>query len=175
MFVAERPTGAPGARAGTRDSLGAMRCPKCQADDTKVIDSRESDEGTAIRRRRSCVSCSHRFTTYERCEEVPLTVVKTSGQREPFDRLKIVAGVSAACKGRPVTADQIEQLAEEIEDVARLRGPDIPSSELGLEVLDRLRQLDEVAYLRFASVYKDFDAAADFQRELVLLKKLQRS
>ncbi|MEN9643555.1 MAG: transcriptional repressor NrdR [Actinomycetota bacterium] len=152
-----------------------MRCPKCQADDTKVIDSREAEDGTVIRRRRSCVACSQRFTTYERFEEVPLVVVKSDGQREPFDRAKIIAGVSAACKGRPVTAEQIEQLGEGIEEYARLRGPEIPSTEVGVEVLDRLRSLDEVAYLRFASVYKNFDAAADFQRELVLLKKLQES
>ena len=152
-----------------------MRCPKCRADDTKVIDSREADDGSAIRRRRSCVACSHRFTTYERLEEVPLHVVKSAGRREPFDRAKVVAGVSAACKGRPVTSDQIEQLAEGIEEFARLRGPEIGSGEIGLEVLDRLRELDEVAYLRFASVYKDFDAADDFRRELVLLQKLQRS
>ncbi len=152
-----------------------MRCPKCQTDDTKVIDSREAEDGTAIRRRRSCVSCAHRFTTYERFEEVPLVVVKSNGQREPFDRAKIIAGVSAACKGRPVTAEQIEQLGESIEDVARLEGPEVSSATIGVEVLDRLRQLDEVAYLRFASVYKGFDAAADFQRELVLLKKLQQS
>lgn len=152
-----------------------MRCPKCQADDTKVIDSREADDGTAIRRRRSCLSCLHRFTTYERLEEVPLMVSKSNGQREPFDRAKVIAGISAACKGRPVTAEQIEQLGEDVEDVARLEGPEVPSSVIGVEVLDRLRQLDEVAYLRFASVYKGFDAAADFQRELVLLKKLQQS
>jgi transcriptional repressor NrdR len=152
-----------------------MRCPKCQVDDTKVIDSREAEEGSAIRRRRSCVSCAHRFTTYERLEEVPLVVLKSSGGREPFDRAKLISGVSAACKGRPVTAEQIEQLGESIEDEVRLRGPEVPTAELGLEVLDRLRSLDEVAYLRFASVYKGFDAAADFQRELVLLKKLQRS
>jgi len=152
-----------------------MRCPKCHVDDTKVIDSREAEEGTAIRRRRSCVSCAHRFTTYERLEEVQLVVVKSTGGREPFERAKLIAGVSAACKGRPVTAEQIEQLGESIEDEVRLRGPEVPTAELGLEVLDRLRSLDEVAYLRFASVYKGFDAAADFQRELVLLKKLQRS
>lgn len=152
-----------------------MRCPKCHADDTKVIDSREADDGTAIRRRRSCLSCLHRFTTYERLEEVPLMVSKSNGQREPFDRAKVIAGISAACKGRPVTAEQIEQLGEGVEDVARLEGPEVPSSVIGVEVLDRLRQLDEVAYLRFASVYKGFDAAADFQRELVLLKKLQQS
>jgi transcriptional repressor NrdR len=152
-----------------------MRCPKCHADDTKVIDSREAEDGAAIRRRRSCVACQQRFTTYERLEEVPLTVVKTSGQREPFDRAKIIAGVTAACKGRPVTAEQIDQLGEGIEEHARLSGPEVASTEIGLEVLNRLRSLDEVAYLRFASVYKGFDAAADFQRELVLLKKLQRS
>ncbi len=152
-----------------------MRCPKCHVDDTKVIDSREAADGAAIRRRRSCLSCLHRFTTYERLEEIPLVVVKSHGVREPFDRSKVVAGVSSASKGRPVTAEQIEALAEALEDHARLQGSEISSAEIGLEVLDRLRQLDEVAYLRFASVYKNFDAAADFQRELVLLKKLQRS
>jgi transcriptional repressor NrdR len=152
-----------------------MRCPRCQVDDTKVIDSREAEEGTAIRRRRSCVACGYRFTTYERLDEVPLVVVKSFGGREPFDRAKIIAGVSAACKGRPVTAEQIDQLAEGIEEYARLRGSIITTAEIGVEVLDRLRCLDEVAYLRFASVYKGFDGAADFQRELVLLKKLQRS
>ena len=152
-----------------------MRCPKCHVDDTKVIDSREADEGAAIRRRRLCGSCAHRFTTYERLEEVPLVVVKSTGVREPFERAKLIAGISAACKGRPVTAEQIEQLGESIVDAARVRGPEVRTAELGLEVLDRLRSLDEVAYLRFASVYKGFDAAADFQRELVLLKKLQRS
>ena len=152
-----------------------MRCPRCHVDDTKVIDSREAEDGAAIRRRRSCVACSHRFTTYERLEEVPLTVVKSDGGREPFDRSKLIAGVSAACKGRPVTSEQIEQLAESVEDEVRVRGPEVPTSAVGVEVLDRLRCLDEVAYLRFASVYKSFDAAADFQRELVLLKKLQQS
>ncbi len=152
-----------------------MRCPKCQADDTKVIDSREAEDGTAIRRRRSCVACQHRFTTYERLEEVALTVVKSGGQREAFDRAKIITGVSAACKGRPVTLEQIQHLGEAIEEYARLQAPEITSTQVGVEVLDRLRSLDEVAYLRFASVYKGFDAAADFQRELVLLKKLQRS
>ena len=152
-----------------------MRCPRCHVDDTKVIDSREAEDGAAIRRRRSCGACSHRFTTYERLEEVPLTVVKSDGGREPFDRSKLISGVSAACKGRPVTTEQIEQLAESVEDEVRVRGPEVPTSAVGVEVLDRLRCLDEVAYLRFASVYKSFDAAADFQRELVLLKKLQQS
>jgi transcriptional repressor NrdR len=146
----------------------------CHADDTKVIDSREADDGGAIRRRRSCLACQQRFTTYERCEEVLLVVVKTDGGREPFDRSKIIAGVSAASKGRPVTAEQIDLLGDAIEEYARVRGPEISSAEVGVEVLDRLRSLDEVAYLRFASVYKDFDDAADFQREVVLLQKGQR-
>ena len=152
-----------------------MRCPRCRADDTKVIDSREADDGTAIRRRRVCGQCAHRFTTYERLEEAPLLVAKSGGGREPFDRAKVISGVSAACKGRPVSAEAIEQLGEAIEERARLQGSDIAASAIGHQVLERLRGLDEVAYLRFASVYKDFDAAADFQRELSLLKKLQRS
>jgi transcriptional repressor NrdR len=156
-----------------------MRCPSCSADDTKVIDSREAEEGSTIRRRRSCTSCLHRFTTYERLEEVPLFVTKTNGGRQPFDRRKIVSGVAAAAKGRPVTGDQIERLAEDVEDDVRAtpgaRGGEITTAEIGHAVLDRLRLLDEVAYLRFASVYKGFDGAADFHRELVLLEKLQSS
>lgn len=152
-----------------------MRCPKCLADDTKVIDSRDAEEGTTIRRRRSCVACGHRFTTYERAEEVPLVVVKSNGQREPFDRTKLVAGLAAACKGRPVSPEELMQLVAAIEDEVRMQGPEIASQLIGVEVLERLRRLDEVAYMRFASVYKGFDAAADFQRELVLLKKLQES
>jgi transcriptional repressor NrdR len=152
-----------------------MRCPKCHTDDTKVIDSREAEEGTSIRRRRMCASCQHRFTTYERLEEVPLMVIKSHGTREPFDRARIVAGVTAASKGRPVSAAQIDRLSIDLEDHSRLQGNEISTAELGLEVLERLRSLDVVAYLRYASVYKNFDAAADFQRELVLLKKLQSS
>jgi transcriptional repressor NrdR len=152
-----------------------MRCPKCHTDDTKVIDSREAEEGASIRRRRLCSSCQQRFTTYERLEEVPLMVLKSIGTRELFDRAKIVAGVAAASKGRPVSAEQIEQLSIELEDQSRLQGNEITTAELGLAALERLRLVDDVAYLRFASVYKNFDAAADFQREVVLLKKLQRS
>ena len=152
-----------------------MRCPSCHVDDTRVIDSREADEGSSIRRRRLCGACRYRFTTYERIEEVPLMVVKGRGGRELFDRAKVAAGISAAAKGRPVGAAQVEALVEYVEDQARLHGSEVSSAEIGLAVLDGLRGLDEVAYLRFASVYKNFDAAADFQRELVLLKKLQRS
>jgi len=150
-----------------------MRCPSCQTRDSKVIDSREADEGASIRRRRSCLQCNQRFTTYERIEEVPLVVLKSNGVRQPFDRAKIVAGVAAAAKGRPVAPEAFEHMAEDVEDEMRLVGNEITTETVGRAVLERLRSLDEVVYLRFASVYKGFDAAADFQRELVLLKKLQ--
>ncbi len=150
-----------------------MHCPSCRADDTKVIDSRLAEEGNAIRRRRHCPQCSHRFTTYERLEELPLAIVKSSGNRESFDRGKVMSGVQAACKGRPVSPEQIEALSEAVEDDARLHGNEVASAVVGLAVLNRLRELDEVAYLRFASVYKNFDAAGDFARELKLLQKLQ--
>jgi len=148
-----------------------VRCPACRADDTKVVDSRTAQDGAAIRRRRLCPSCQHRFTTFERMEEVPLVVTKRSGQRVPFDRGKIVAGVRAAAKGRPVTAEELENLAIDVEDAMRLDGPEVTSAHVGVAVLDALRHLDEVAYLRFASVYKGFDDAADFERELTLLAK----
>lgn len=149
----------------------AVHCPSCHADDTKVVDSRLSDEGAAVRRRRQCLACGSRFTTYERVEEVPLVVVKSDGSRQPFDRDKIVGGIRAATKGRQVDEAQIDELANSVEDEVRLLGGDVTSSRIGLAVLDRLRVLDEVAYLRFASVYKDFGAAADFQSELELLSK----
>lgn len=125
-----------------------------------------------MRRRRQCLSCSYRFTTFERLEEVPLLVVKSDGTTQPFDRDKIAHGVRAASKGRGVSEEQIEQLTADIEDELRLSGGEVTSSRIGLAVLDRLRVLDEVAYLRFASVYKNFDAASDFQSELELLSKL---
>ncbi len=156
-------------------SVPTMRCPRCHADDTKVIDSREAEEGAAIRRRRSCTGCQHRFTTYERLDEVPLVVVKSSGVRQPFDREKIVRGVAAAGKGRPVSREQIERLAEEVEDEMRASEGELTSERVGRAVLERLGTLDEVVYLRFASVYKGFDGASDFRRELSLLKKLQKA
>ena len=135
------------------------------------MDSRAAQDGAAIRRRRACPACGYRFTTFERMEEVALSVLKRSGQREPFSRVKLVAGLRAAAKGRPVTVDQLEALATSVEDAVRLDGPEVASAQIGLAVLDALRELDEVAYLRFASVYKGFDQAADFQRELSLLAK----
>lgn len=149
-----------------------MLCPTCRADDTRVVDSRLASEGSAIRRRRECLACRHRFTTYERVEEQRLVVVKSTGDQEPFDRSKIVSGVEAACKGRVVADEEIDALASAVEDEVRLLGAEVTSSRVGLAVLERLRWLDEVAYLRFASVYKNFDAAADFQSELDSLSKL---
>ena len=148
-----------------------VQCPVCHADDTKVVDSRVAEEATAIRRRRQCLSCAHRFTTFERVDHAALTVVKSHGGREPFDRKKLIAGLSAATTGRSVTAEQLDALACRVEESARLQGSEVSSANIGIAVLDELRTLDEVAYVRFASVYKDFDAASDFHRELELLRK----
>ena len=148
-----------------------MRCPRCSNVDDKVVDSRSADDGSAIRRRRECLACGSRFTTYERLEEVPFLVVKRSGQREPFDRAKIISGVEAAAKNRPVTPDQIAAMAADIEEALRIAGTEVGSEQVGVAVLERLRAVDEVVYLRFASVYKDFSAAGDFEREAGLLKK----
>ena len=130
-----------------------------------------ADDGGTIRRRRECLACGHRYTTFERHEELPVLVVKRSGDRVPFDRAKIEAGIVSAAKGRPVTLEQIGLVAETLEDRWRLQGGEVTSDQIGLAVLDELRDLDQVAYVRFASVYKGFDDAADFQRELTLLTK----
>jgi transcriptional repressor NrdR len=148
-----------------------VRCPSCSSVDDKVVDSRQADDGSAIRRRRECLQCGRRFTTFERVEEIPLIVVKRSGEREPFDRLKVVAGLKAACKNRPVGDAALDALATEVEESLRLDGPEVTSQQIGLAVLDRLRHVDEVAYVRFASVYKGFDDPSDFEREIGLLTK----
>lgn len=149
-----------------------MRCPFCEHMEDKVVDSRMSEEGRAIRRRRECLACGRRYTTFERQEETPLLIVKRNGTEAAFDRSKIVDGVIAACKNRPVTLESIETLAEDVEEAMRAypKRP-VPSGEIGREVLERLRYLDDVAYLRFASVYKDFQELTDFERELGLLGK----
>jgi transcriptional repressor NrdR len=139
--------------------------------DDRVVDSRQADDGTAIRRRRECATCGRRFTTFERIEEAPLMVVKRSGDREPFDRSKVVAGVRAATKNRPVGAEAMETLAGEVEEAMRLVGLEATSQQIGVAVLDRLRRLDEVSYMRFASVYKGFADIGDFEREAGLLSK----
>lgn len=130
-----------------------------------------AEDGAAIRRRRECTACGGRFTTYERLEEAPLWVLKRSGQREPFDRTKVIAGMRAATKNRPVSEDALDALAQDVEDALRGAGADVSSQQIGLTVLERLREVDEVAYMRFASVYKGFEDAGDFQREAGLLTK----
>jgi transcriptional repressor NrdR len=151
-----------------------MRCPTCASLDDKVVDSRLADEGAAIRRRRECLGCGRRFTTFERVERVEeagLVVVKRSGGREPFRRSKVIAGVAAAAKNRPVGVEQLEGLAADVEEALRLEGSEASSARVGAIVLERLRALDEVAYVRFASVYKGFDAPGDFEREVLALSR----
>ena len=146
-----------------------MHCPFCRHPDSRVIDSRTAEDGAAIRRRRSCPSCGRRFTTQE---TVILMVAKRSGVTEPFNRDKIVRGVRRACQGRPVTEDQLAILAQRVEDAIRSRGSsEIPSHEVGVAVLGPLRELDEVAYLRFASVYRGFESLADFEEEIAGLRQ----
>ena len=139
--------------------------------DDKVVDSRAADDGAAIRRRRECLACGRRFTTYERLEEIQLTVLKRSGERAPFDRAKIIEGVRAASKNRPVGEESMQALAGDVEEAMRMIGSDVTSQQVGLAVLEHLRELDEVAYLRFASVYKGFSGALDFEREAGMLTK----
>jgi len=149
-----------------------VRCPFCRHNDSRVIDSRTADDGTAIRRRRSCPECGKRFTTQE---TVILMVGKRSGVTEPFTRDKIVRGVRRACQGRPVTEDQLANLAQRAEDAIRSRGcAEIPSHEVGLAILGPLRELDEVAYLRFASVYRGFESLNDFEEEIVALRSARK-
>jgi transcriptional repressor NrdR len=148
-----------------------VRCPFCHNSDSRVIDSREADEGATTRRRRSCPACGRRFTTVE---EAVLAVVKRNGVSEPFNRSKVVAGVRRACQGRPVDEDQLKLLAQQVEDAIRASGAaEVPSHEVGLAILGPLRELDEVAYLRFASVYRSFTSVADFEREIAELKARQ--
>lgn len=145
-----------------------MRCPFCRADDSRVIDSRVIDDGNAIRRRRECAACGRRFTTGE---TTTLLVVKRSGASEPFSRAKVLSGVRKACQGRPVSEDDLARLAQQVEDALRATGlAELPAMEVGLAILGPLRELDEVAYLRFASVYRSFDALEDFEAEIALLR-----
>jgi len=145
-----------------------MLCPACSATDTRVVDSRPAEGGHSIRRRRECGVCDHRFTTYERLEP-QLMVRKRDGRLEPFSGPKLAAGLSAALAERPVSGSDVERFVALIEDEFHSSGPQVTSEEIGREVLDRLRELDEVAYLRFASVYKDFQDAADFSKEMAQL------
>ena len=149
-----------------------MYCPYCRHPDSRVVDSREADEGAAIRRRRACPECGRRFTTVE---TAVLSVVKRSGVTEPFSREKVVRGVARACQGRDVDNDALNLLAQQVEDAVRAKGsPEVPSHEVGLAILGPLRDLDEVAYLRFASVYRSFSSAEDFEREIKELREHQQ-
>ncbi|MDQ6641543.1 MAG: transcriptional regulator NrdR [Actinomycetota bacterium] len=145
-----------------------MHCPFCHSTDTRVLDSRVADDGGAIRRRRVCPACEKRFSTVE---QMQLMVSKRSGATEPFTREKAVAGVRKACKGRPVSEDALARLGQSVEDTLRAEGwAEVPANEVGLAILGPLRELDAVAYLRFASVYKSFTSADDFETEIALLR-----
>ena len=145
-----------------------MHCPYCPSTDTRVLDSRVADDGGAIRRRRSCSQCGKRFSTVE---QMQLVVVKRSGATEPFARDKAIAGVRKACKGRPVSEDDLDCLGQRVEDTLRAEGwAEVPAHEVGMAILTPLRELDEVAYLRFASVYKSFQSAQAFEDEIAILR-----
>jgi transcriptional repressor NrdR len=148
-----------------------VRCPFCAADDDRVVDSRLAEDGVAIRRRRECAACNQRYTTFERIEEAPLFVIKRSGDREPFNRAKILLGVRAACKNRPVDEQIMESLVVAVDESMRLLNRDVTSEEIGMATLEALRDVDDVAYVRFASVYKGFEDTDDFAREIGMLVK----
>ena len=145
-----------------------MHCPYCPSTDTRVLDSRVAEDGGAIRRRRTCPSCEKRFSTVE---QMQLTVLKRSGATEPFTREKAISGARKACKGRPVSEDDLACLGQTVEDTLRAEGwAEVPAHEVGLAILGPLRALDEVAYLRFASVYRQFESAEDFEAEIAMLR-----
>ena len=145
-----------------------MHCPFCRSTDTRVLDSRVAEDGGSIRRRRTCPACEKRFSTVE---QMQLMVLKRSGTTEPFTREKAVAGVRAACKGRPVSEDDLARLGQTVEDALRIEGwAEVPANEIGVAILGPLRDLDEVAWLRFASVYRAFESAEDFEAAIVELR-----
>jgi len=152
-----------------------MKCPFCEYPDTRVIDSRPTDEGQVIRRRRACDNCKKRFTTYEKIEEIMFMVVKKDGSREMFDRSKVRNGIVNACKKRPVTTEQIDKIVDDIErGLNNMMEKEISSTVIGEVILDNLKELDEVAYVRFASVYRQFDDVSTFMQEIEKLTKKNR-
>jgi transcriptional repressor NrdR len=156
---------------GTRGTLsGAVRCPYCETDDTRVVDSRPAEQGRAIRRRRQCSGCGQRFTTFERAA-VAVTVLKRDQRGEPYDTDKVRRGLEAALADRPGADSAVDVVVAEIDHWARSGSGVVSSEEIGRRILDALRELDEVAYLRFASVYKGFQGASDFEREVAALEK----
>jgi transcriptional repressor NrdR len=148
-----------------------MRCPFCGNPDDRVVDSRSVEDGRSTRRRRECEACGQRYTTFERLEDVPLMVEKRSGEQFPFDRERLIGGMRKAFKNRPTTEEDLERIADDVIEAVSGEGGVVRSSEIGREVLERLRGIDEVAYLRFASVYKDFKELTDFEKELGFLQK----
>jgi transcriptional repressor NrdR len=147
-----------------------MRCPFCAHLEDKVVDSRESKEGDSIRRRRECIECGRRFTSYERIDEIPYLVVKKDGKREAFDRNKIMAGLLRACEKRPISASQLESIVDSVEKyVQESADRERPTSEVGKIIMRRLKELDKVAYVRFASVYLEFEDVSEFMTELKYL------
>ena len=153
-----------------------MKCPYCNYNESKVIDSRPADEGTTIRRRRECLSCGKRFTTYEIIERLPLVVIKRDGSRQTFDKVKLINGMVRACEKRPVPLSALEQIGDDIEQ--ELQGAlerEISTTEIGEMVMDRLKDVDEVAYVRFASVYRSFKDINTFMEELTKLLKQKES
>jgi transcriptional repressor NrdR len=148
-----------------------MRCPFCAADDDRVVDSRLAEDGVAIRRRRECSACLQRYTTFERIDEVGFYVIKRSGEREPFDRAKILTGVRAAAKNRPVDEEVLDSVVVVVDETMRILNRDVTTEEVGMAALDALRDVDDVVYVRFASVYKGFEGADDFAREIGMLVK----
>ncbi len=168
----------PYTEANTMSTKGGtfMKCPFCNYNDTKVIDSRGQDENSVIRRRRVCESCGKRFTTYERIDLIPITVIKSDGTREIFDKTKMMNGIMKSCNKRPVTAQQIQDLVDDIENTLMGSGErEVASKQLGNMVMDRLKEVDEVAYVRFASVYRQFKDINTFIDELekLLVEKKQ--
>ncbi|MGH7917855.1 MAG: transcriptional regulator NrdR [Candidatus Binataceae bacterium] len=152
-----------------------MRCPFCRDRGNRVVDSRMSSDGTTIRRRRMCAACKRRFTTYERVEEIAPMVVKKDSRREPFDRAKIVGGIKRACEKRPVSMETIERIADRVETaLAERGGKEVPSSFIGGAVMNELHAVDQVAYVRFASVYRSFKDIDEFMRELEDLIKVRK-
>lgn len=144
-----------------------MKCPYCAYDEDKVVDSRSSSENDSIRRRRECLKCQRRFTTYEHIEDIPLMVIKKNGQRQPFDRNKLTSGILKACEKRPVSVSKIESLVDNIErTLQRKHDKEVKSSQIGEMLMKKLHELDEVAYVRFASVYREFKDVTEFMKEL---------
>jgi transcriptional repressor NrdR len=153
-----------------------MKCPFCQHEDSRVIDSRTGEDHSMIRRRRECPECKRRFTTYERPGEVRVFVIKKDGRREPFDRTKVIAGLTKACEKRPISREVVEQAADEVERAVRDElAEEVSSAEIGQLVMEKLREIDEVAYVRFASVYKEFHDADSFLKEVEGLVRKSRT